>query len=459
MQIVTENLFSYLIPDTTEEVKLIEHLSDVFVIKQNQFMKFRGKSKFKQNIIPLLVKLDLKSNQRKFYTGFLSEILRLLKEYSVTPKFNLPTIPEIQPEEVKGDHREYQLDAVIKVLAAGSGIIKGPVGAGKTYCMAMLVSALRSYRQIILVPGLELMEQVSKNLQTLTGLEIVPVRDMILDASDPQIVIGIPQHFQNVPDYFLARYKVLIMDEVHSAPAERTLKMIERQNAPFRFGFTATPTGRSDGRDKLIVGLFGDIIETTDYKSLVKENYSPEMRVQMHFFGWRENYNYIESQLIVFNGPRNDYLVQVVQNHLRTVDRPLVLILARRLDHIELLSKKYFPNAAVLTGETDDRSEIIKDIRAGKYQVVIGSNVMSQGIDIPEFTLGVNASGGKSAILAEQKSGRMARGKGVKQWIDIYDHYPNTLQRHAQERLQVYEEAYGGVEKINFPDDFSPRKY
>jgi len=454
-----------------DEINILENIQARFTMTLQSYKKqwdyknkkFKSGGKFQVETVKLIEGQGLKY---RFLSGFLEDVFALLLEYGLSEdngtldfdfSFNTEYVDfnrlQLQEEQL----RDYQLSGLQKALKYSNALIVGCVGSGKTICMAAILSLFREHKALIMVPKKDLMEQLKAEFTRLVPNYKVISKNELTPRIKYNALIDLPVNLSRMSQEELREHTVLLMDEAHGAPAVQAMKTIEMQNAPYRYGFTATPEGRSDGRDKLITGLFGKAIEIAEYKDLVKDSYSPELKIDFHYLGWQDDYVYLEDTLIVFNKRRNKYIFDLVNKHLAENKNPLVLLLCRRLDHVELLSVKYFPQAAVLTGDVTDRDEIIKDIRNGKYQVVIASSIFSQGINIPEFTLGVNVSGGKSSILAEQKSGRMVRGEGVKTWIDIYDCYTNVLERHSLSRLHTYREAYGS-ERItfnNFPDNYS----
>lgn len=446
------------------DIVYIQKLVDTFIIQREVYKKTFNKKSGKFSVERINLIERHKNNTWRFLTGFLREITDILESFgykdiygNLRVQYTYNTVPDVSHILVNENPREYQTEGVIDALLQGRAVIESSVGSGKTLMMAMLLSALRKYKTLIIVPSLDLLKQIKTELTRLIpDYTVANINSPEFDYDvDVNALIGIPIHFRDVPDAVLQHYSVLCMDECHTSPAAIAKKVILHQNAPFRFGFTATTKGRSDGMDKIITGLFGKQISVINYKETVEQNFTPKINVKLHYSGWNSDFVLMEDMLIVHNKKRNDLIAKLAEEHLKQNKKGLVLILARRLDHIAELQEKYFPNAAVLTGETDERSSVIQDIKDGLYRVVLASNILSQGISIPHFTIGINASGGKSSILTEQRSGRMARGKVdiVKEWIDIFDDYYSTLEKHSVERIKVYSRVFGNVELVGFPDN------
>ena len=450
-------------PQYYEEQKKINKLQTSLAFSKPTYKKpFKGTSGgFTTETIQVLKVLMNKNGYYSFLTGFLPEIKTAYKDAGFSTPLEIEYTYIAVPENIgsiclQTALREYQITAVASVLMGGSGLIDGCVGSGKTTCMAAILDALRAYPAIILVPSLTLLEQVKQEFKKLLNeYGILSVKEYMKNNNNCNALIGLPIHFRNVPTDVLQQFPVFIMDEAHQSVASIAMDTIMRQNAPYKFGFTATTKGRSDGRDKFITGIFGNIVNAGNYETLVQDGYVPKIQVELHYASWEDDYVYMEDTLIVYNKRRHAIIEKIVKRHMKVTKKPLILILCRRIEHV-LELQKIFPLAAIVTGEmkNDERKNVIDEIRELKYNIVIASSVFFQGISIPEFTMGINAAGGKSSILSEQKSGRMARGDidRVKLWVDLYDNYTYTLERHSEDRLDVYNELYGAPELFNFPD-------
>ena len=112
---------------------------------------------------------------------------------------------------------------------------------------------------------------------------------------------------------------------------------------------------------------------------------------------------------------------------------------------------------------TKIRTEVIRRVEIGALDVVVASNAWKQGVDIIHLRSGINAAGGMSCILTEQRRGRPVRvchiplascstclrfGRKDKMlWGDLYDsdssykgREPHWLARHSEARRKAYEE-------------------
>ena len=118
------------------------------------------------------------------------------------------------------------------------------------------------------------------------------------------------------------------------------------------------------------------------------------------------------------SGQVDDLMEEIRQNIARN-ERTLVTTLTVKMaeDLTDYLKKLNF-KVAYLHHETKtlERSEIIHDLRAGKYDVLVGINLLREGLDIPEVSLIAILDADKEGFLRSSRSliqtiGRAARNE------------------------------------------------
>ena len=141
-----------------------------------------------------------------------------------------------------------------------------------------------------------------------------------------------------------------------------------------------------------------------------------------------------------------DDLLEEIDNRIKMGDRILVTTLTKRM--AEELSKymaKLHIKANYIHSEvkTIDRVEILRDLRLGKFDVLIGVNLLREGLDLPEVSLVAIMDADKVGFLRNDKSltqtiGRAARNENGK--VIMYaDRITDSMQRTMDENTRKRE--------------------
>ena len=112
-----------------------------------------------------------------------------------------------------------------------------------------------------------------------------------------------------------------------------------------------------------------------------------------------------------------DDLVNEINNQIQKNERTLVTTLTIRMsEELTTYLKKLNIKVAYLHSEikTLERLQIIRDLRLGKYDVLVGINLLREGLDIPEVSLVCIIDADKQGFLRSERSliqtiGRAAR--------------------------------------------------
>ena len=112
-----------------------------------------------------------------------------------------------------------------------------------------------------------------------------------------------------------------------------------------------------------------------------------------------------------------DNLVEEINNQIENNERTLITTLTIRMaEELTKYLEKLDIKVAYLHTEikTLERLEIIRDLRLGKYDVLVGINLLREGIDIPEVSLVAILDADKQGFLRSERSliqtiGRAAR--------------------------------------------------
>lgn len=153
-----------------------------------------------------------------------------------------------------------------------------------------------------------------------------------------------------------------------------------------------------------------------------------------------------------------DDLLEEVRKKIQAQDRILVTTLTKRM--AEELAK-YFTKLGIKCRyihsevETLDRVEILRDLRLGLFDVLIGINLLREGLDLPEVSLVAILDADKEGFLRSNRSltqtaGRAARnvnGKVIMYADKITDSMRQTIEEtnRRREKQMKYNEDHGLV--------------
>jgi excinuclease ABC subunit B len=146
-----------------------------------------------------------------------------------------------------------------------------------------------------------------------------------------------------------------------------------------------------------------------------------------------------------------DNLIEEIRKTIDKHQRVLVTTLTKRMseDLTEYL-KELNIKVAYLHSDVDtlDRSDILRDLRLGIYDVLVGINLLREGLDLPEVSLVALLDADKEGFLRSEQAliqtvGRAARH--VEGRVVMYaDHVTKSMKRTIEEtdRRRAIQEAY-----------------
>ncbi|MGG6820148.1 UNVERIFIED_CONTAM: excinuclease ABC subunit UvrB [Staphylococcus pseudoxylosus] len=152
-----------------------------------------------------------------------------------------------------------------------------------------------------------------------------------------------------------------------------------------------------------------------------------------------------------------DDLIGEIQDRIDRNERVLVTTLTKKMSE-DLTT--YLKEAGVKVNylhseiKTLERIEIIRDLRMGTYDVIVGINLLREGIDIPEVSLVVILDADKEGFLRSQRSlvqtigraARNSRGEVIMYGDKITDSMSYALDE--TERRRTIQEAYNEKHNI-----------
>lgn len=351
--------------------------------------------------------------------------------------FTAPTPPSLN---------EYQRAACNAVWRERGGILVAPTGAGKTRMLAALVAQFKM-DALVIGPTREICDQLRADLAEATG-------EAIGDAhSSARVVVATVAAFPSPDREALRRFGVVVVDEAHRAAAPSYLRLLACLSCRFRIGVTATPM-RADGLWPLVPWALGPVVYRVSLGDLEAESrlvvpaYEQRATAFVPSRGASCNDWSALTREIANDAARNALIVGVAEE---AAVGGAVLVVVGQVDQADRLAAACRANgyrAEALHGRRTprDRGRIVSEARAGSLQILIGTQVADEGLDIPNLSTLVLASASKAEGRLLQRVGRILRplpGKQAPRVIDLVDEGSNVLAHQATRRKRAFEATFG----------------
>lgn len=358
-----------------------------------------------------------------------------------------------RPPQLAVTPRPYQQTAVAEWLAnGGRGIVVLPTGAGKTV-VAFLALSRVPVRTLVVVPTIELLRQWQTGLREVAGLPAGSVGAIGGGERTSRPVTVITYDSAARPRRDLAGYGLLIVDEVHHLPAPSYRSIVDRVNAPWRLGLSAT-VERADGGHEDLDDLIGPEVFRRQPADLAQSghiaNYrerrvyvdlSPEERFRydalMAEWKW-----YLATQRSRFR--RGDFFAELIhrsaydpaarralqaqhqarlialnaEGKVRQVEtllakhhRERVLIFSEYTSMVGAISRRLAIPAITYRTDPLERRLILERFRSGRYTKLVAGRVLNEGVDVPDASVAIVVSGNSTTREHIQRLGRVLRPK------------------------------------------------
>ena len=146
-----------------------------------------------------------------------------------------------------------------------------------------------------------------------------------------------------------------------------------------------------------------------------------------------------------------DDIISEINERIEKKERVLITTLTKRMaEDLSSFLKEMGLKVAYLHSDTKtlERTEILRDLRLGKYDVLVGINLLREGLDLPEVSLVCILDADKEGFLRSERSliqtiGRAARNANGK--VIMYgDRITDSMQKAIDEtaRRREIQEAY-----------------
>jgi superfamily II DNA/RNA helicase len=289
---------------------------------------------------------------------------------------------------------EIQINGIKAIITGKDCILQSQSGTGKTgtYSLGILQRidpSEKSIQCIIVVPTRELAEQVyevTSHLSKFMGIRIstcmggTNMKDTsLIIKNKPQLIIGT-----------IGRINHMIESNVLNTNCIKTLVI--------------------DEADTILLGNFKT--KVTDIMSAIKSDYQicllsatmpPNVQDLMRQFTRdpikillrKSQINVNSIKQFYIDVEKEDYKLEVLLDLYKIVQTSQTIIYCNTINKVEWLAEKLKENDFPITwihGEISqlDRNDIVKKFRSGENRILLTTDLLSRGIDIPEISLVVN---------------------------------------------------------------------
>ena len=345
--------------------------------------------------------------------------------------------------------RRADTDAPEGVHRAPAGVLELPTGSGKTVIAIKAIERLAT-PTLIVVPTIDLLEQWIDELET--EFDCPVGRFGGGEQRLEPITVSTYDSAYLKADSVGDRFGFVVFDEVHHLGGEGYREIARLLAAPARLGLTAT-FERPDEAHEVIEEIVGPLVHRVDVDELAGEHLAPYdvKRLEVSLKpDEREAYeeaqetfsNYLaKSNIRMQRGSDYQELVKRSGNDpeareallARQRAREIARGSAAKLETLEnILDDHRGERTIVFTAYNDlaydvserfliptithqtpaaERREILERFREGTYSRIATSNVLDEGVDVPDASVAVVLSGSGSEREFVQRLGRVLRPK------------------------------------------------
>ncbi|SIS15877.1 DEAD/DEAH box helicase family protein [Natronorubrum thiooxidans] len=346
-------------------------------------------------------------------------------------------------------YQQAALKAWIEHDRRGSVVL--PTGSGKTF-LAIQAIADAGVSTLVVVPTIDLLNQWHATLTNAFGDQ--PPDDVgVLGGGSHTItdvtVTTYDSAYRYINEYG-DQFGLLVVDEVHHLPAPTYRQIPEMTIAPYRLGLTATYE-RADNQHEALDELLGPVVYEEDVDELTgeylsdyetihleveltadeRERYDEEYQlyrdyVDAHDFDiWKER-GYQEflkrssydsqGRRALIAKQRAEEIARTAEKKLDTLDNLLkrhyddrTIIFTANNDFAYGISQEFVIPCITHQTATEERTDLLDRFRTGEYSMLVTSQVLDEGIDVPAANVGIILSGSASKRQYAQRLGRILR--------------------------------------------------
>lgn len=402
--------------------------------------------------------LDPRSNCLRAQALYYYNIIEYLRQSQV--EYDDSAVLDLIPSPVltsirNGLHislREYQQKALVNWETAGRrGCVVLPTGSGKTIIGVKAIEMVNS-ASIVIVPTIDLMNQWTTVLSKY--FSNLKIGNLGGGSEDIQAITVSTYYSAYIRASALGnKFSLIIFDEVHHLGAPGYRVIAEEFASPFRLGLSAT-IEREDEMHKEFPKLVGGVVFQADSRQLAKERHLASYEIQRkQVFMTAEEYDEYKRysdiyqasllrlglnmtgplafhKLIMMSG-QNKIARQAVLARNKAMDialnsqskieelrqilsdnkRRKTIIFTQHNKLVYKISDRFLVPSITHKSNSMERQDVLEGFRDGRYNVIVSSKVLDEGVDVPDAELGIILSGTGSGREFIQRLGRLLRPK------------------------------------------------
>ena len=381
------------------------------------------------------------------------EVLAYLDRSRILYRDEAANPPPVSTLSCRAELRSYQNAALDAWFDAGRrGVVVLPTAAGKTFVALKAIEKL-NVATLVVVPTLDLLDQWRQLLSNQFGIEVGAygggddmLRSLTVSTYDSAYIRA---------EQLGAKFMFIIFDEVHHLPAPSYSQIAEMYIAPYRMGLTATYE-REDGGHHDLPRLVGGRVYQLEVDALAGKHLSPYTHEQIlvdltpdEQKLYRREYgvftNYLKRKRVVLRSPedfrrfimrtgsdpeareallaRNKALktalnseakIKALGEFLNVYGEEKILMFTRYNQLVYRISRRFLIPAITYQTPREERKEILEKFKAGEYRAIVTSQVLDEGVDVPDASVGFILGGTGSSREYIQRLGRILRKRAGK---------------------------------------------
>ncbi|HXG07146.1 MAG TPA: DEAD/DEAH box helicase family protein [Nitrososphaera sp.] len=411
----------------------------------------RAQALYYVNIVDYLKRSGIEFTDHVFANAIASPDFQAVSNGNDSTLTNGNELPATSPIMLR-DYQKRALESWIRAGMRGSVVL--PTGSGKTIVGIKAIEKVNACT-LIVVPTLDLMDQwtgiLAKHFQSTKIGNLGGGTDDI----QPITVATYDSAYLRAPllgDTFF----LVVFDEVHHLAAPRYRTIAEQMAAPYRLGLTAT-IEREDELHKDLPRLIGDVIYRASIETLAKKRHLAPYEIERRkvellpeeLKEYRESmstyrqclskigkrtgggsYKLSFEKLIVMSGKNpvarrallaRNRATKIALNSKAKIEElkeilaenqgKKTIIFTQHNSLVYQISDKFLIPFITHKTKKEERQDVLKGFKEGRYMAIVTSKVLDEGVDVPDAELGIIVSGTGSGREFIQRLGRLLRPK------------------------------------------------